>query len=296
MNTEEKQLFYLIIKAIENAFLETHKTSTPIEEWKGDEIVLFQEDLFDKTKGKVSEKWFYTYIKNTSEKLPRIDVLNLLSNYVGYSNWQAFKAANRAKHLNTKKKKIRSKLWLLFIIPVLIIVFNFKSENTFEFCFLDAVKNEKIVIPIDITILQDNESPVYYKTDSIGCFKYKTKEDVIKFIVKSPYHKTDTIIRNINSNSNQIVKIIPDDYALMMHYYTSGNVIDWKKHIKKLNELIDDNAKIYRLFNNTMNIELYSKEEFIRMITIPTKSLKRTEILDKTVKNGKIVTLKFMVK
>jgi hypothetical protein len=50
------------------------------------------------------------------------------------------------------------------------------------------------------------------------------------------------------------------------------------------------------LFKNNIDIELYSKEEFISMLTIPTKSLKRTEILDKTIENGKIVTLKFMVK
>jgi len=82
----------------------------------------------------------------------------------------------------------------------------------------------------------------------------------------------------------------------MLHYYANGNVTDWEIHIEKLNLLIDNDAKIYRLFKNNIDVELYSKEEFISMLTIPTKSLKRTEILDKTIKNGKIVTLKFIVK
>ena len=43
-------------------------------------------------KGSISEKWFYTHIKHEQEKLPRIDVLNLLAEYVGFRNWQAFVA------------------------------------------------------------------------------------------------------------------------------------------------------------------------------------------------------------
>ena len=186
---------------------------------------------------------------------------------------------------------------ILALVPLLAIIYNFTAKNTFEFCFIDAIKNENITsIPLDIIVLQDNESPIHYKTDSLGCFSFKTKNDVIKFVVQSPYHKTDTIVRNINSNNNQIVKVKPDDYALMLHYYANGNISDWKEHIEKLNSLIDKDVKIYRLFKNNMDIELYSKEEFIRMLTIPTKSLKRIEILDKTISNGKIVTLKFIVK
>lgn len=297
MNSEEKHLFNLLKQAVESAFSQNNNVSSPIADWKGEEIVAFQEDLFNKVKGKVSEKWFYTYIKNTPEKLPRIDVLNLLSNYVGSTNWNTFKANNGVSNTSVKKRKGISKFWFLAVLLITVIIYNFTTKNTFEFCFIDAIKNENITsIPLDIIVLQDNESPIHYKTDSLGCFSFKTKEVVIKFVVQSPYHKTDTIVRNINSNNNQIVKVKPDDYALMLHYYANGNISDWKNHIKKLNALIDKDAKIYRLFKNSMNIELYSKDEFIRMLTIPTKSLKRVEILDKTVSNGKIVTLKFIIK
>ena len=297
MNSEEKHLFNLLKQAIESTFSQNNGISSPIEDWKGEEIVAFQEDLFNKVKGKVSEKWFYTYIKNTPEKLPRIDVLNLLSNYVGSTNWNTFKANNGATNIGIRNKRIVSKIWVLALVPVLVIIYNFTTKNTFEFCFIDAIKNENITsIPLDIIVLQDKESPMYYKTDSLGCFSFKTKKDVIRFVIQSPYHKTDTIVRTINSNNNQIVKVKPDDYALMLHYYVNGNISDWEKHIKKLNALIDKDVKIYRFFENSMDIELYSKDEFIRMLTIPTKSLKRIEILDKTISNGKIITLKFMVR
>ena len=297
MDAAEKHFFNLLKQAVQSAFLQNNNTSSSIEDWKGEEIVIFQEDLFNKVKGKVSEKWFYTYIKNTPDKLPRIDVLNLLSNYAGHSNWNTFKANNNAVTAPNKTKKIISKLWLLVLLPIIVLLYNISNQNTFEFCFIDALKNENITsIPLDIIILRDNESPIHYKTDNLGCFSYQTKSDVIKFIVKSPYHKTDTVIRNIKSNGTKTVKVKPDDYALMLHYYTNGNIKDWNKHIKKLNELIDDNAKIYRLFKNSIDVELYSKDEFISMLAIPIKSLKRTEILDKTVENGRIITLKFIVK
>ncbi len=297
MNLEEKDLFNLLKQAIEATFLENNKTSTSIEDWKGEEIVAFQEDLFNKVKGKVSEKWFYTYVKNSPGKLPRIDVLNLLSNYAGQTNWNTFKANNGITIESIKKKKRFSKFWLLALLPLSLIIYNFAAKNTFEFCFIDAIRNESITsIPLDIMILHDNESPIHYKTDSLGCFSFKTKSNTIKFVVQSPYHKTDTIVRNIDSNNNQVVEVKPDDYALMLHYYANNNVKDWKKHLYKLNSLIDNDAIIYRLFKNDTDIELYSKDEFIRLITIPTKSLKRTEILDKTIENGKIITLKFIVR
>ncbi|WP_298340955.1 hypothetical protein [uncultured Algibacter sp.] len=297
MNSEEKHLFNLLKQSVESVFSQNNSISSPIKDWKGEEIVAFQEDLFNKVKGKVSEKWFYTYIKNTPDKLPRIDVLNLLSNYVGSTNWNTFKSNNGLKKRSNKKKRSVSKFWLLTLLPLLIIIYTFSVKNTFEFCFVDEIKNENITsIPLDIMVLQHNESPMHYKTDSLGCFSFKTRNDVIKFVVKSPYHKTDTIVRNINSNNSQIVKVKSDDYALMLNYYANGNISDWKKHIEKLNSLIDKDVKIYRLFRNNIDIELYSKDEFIRMLTIPTKSLKRIEILDKTISNGKIVTLKFIVK
>lgn len=67
-----------------------------ISKWKGIDIIYFQEDLRKKAKGNISEKSFYTYFKTAPvTKLPRIDMLNLLSVYAGYQSWYEFKK----KHL-----------------------------------------------------------------------------------------------------------------------------------------------------------------------------------------------------
>ena len=128
MNTEDLPLFKHLKKAIEATFLENNSCNTSISDWKGEEITAFQNDLFHKVKGKVSEKWFYTYIKNEPKKLPRIDVLNLLSTYVDYKNWNTFKAEHTNKETVLKKKKI-SKLWLLSALPLLLLLFTIDTRT-----------------------------------------------------------------------------------------------------------------------------------------------------------------------
>lgn len=78
---------------IQTKYLTNHTPSNEdISHWKGIDIIYFQEDLRKIAKGNISEKSFYTYFKSTpATKLPRIDILNLLSVYAGYASWYDFK-------------------------------------------------------------------------------------------------------------------------------------------------------------------------------------------------------------
>ncbi len=297
MNPEDNYYFNLLKQAITRAFLVENCASASIKDWKGEDITAFQEDLFSKVKTTISEKWFYTYIKNEPQKLPRIDILNILSKYVGFDNWAAFKNTH-SKSFNASKKSttIKNYAWLFLFVPIIaILIYYGNTKNQFEFCFIDEDKHEIINTVLDIKLLKEFESPIYIKTDSLGCFVYKTTEKVLKFVVQSPFYKTDTIIRSIDANSNAIIKLQTDDYALMLHYYSNGNVKDWKKRKLQLKKLIADDAQIYQVFANNLGVEVYSKDDFISKLTIPTNSLKNIKILDKTSKNGKIVKLKFMI-
>lgn len=90
-NFTDIEIFELLKKEITNKFFESNSASSPdISEWKGQDITSFQEDVFAKTKSTVSEKWFYTYFKSDFKKLPRIDMLNLLAQYIGYHSWSDF--------------------------------------------------------------------------------------------------------------------------------------------------------------------------------------------------------------
>jgi len=88
--------FQSLKTAVQEKYLETHSPSyDDISKWKGIDIIYFQEDLRQKAKGNISEKTFYTYFKNNSqEKIPRIDMLNILSVYSGYNSWSEFKKKN----------------------------------------------------------------------------------------------------------------------------------------------------------------------------------------------------------
>ena len=287
-------------QAVSDTFLKENHAPIAIGDWKGEEIERFQEDLFVRTRGRVSEKWFYTYVKNEAEKLPRIDMLNLLSEYAGYENWNTF----RSKHgdllalEDNPKRKNKKFLWLFLpVLPILIAMyFLLNSENSFRFCMIDEDRGEPITqIPLDVKILSEGQSPIYLKTDSSGCFEYSSKEKIIRFVVQSPYHKTDTIIRHIDANENANVPLATDDYALMLRYYSNGNLGELKKRKQQLNNLIADDAQIYQIFPAQSGIELYSKEEFINKLTVPTSSLKNINILDKRYRDGKIVKLKFSI-
>lgn len=85
--------FEQLKKDVQTEFLkESNSSHDDISKWKGIDIIYFQEDLRKKAKGNISEKSFYTYFKTSPvTKLPRIDMLNLLSIYAGYDSWYDFK-------------------------------------------------------------------------------------------------------------------------------------------------------------------------------------------------------------
>jgi len=86
-----KNYFELLKQKIVATMQQSYPGINPsISDWKGQEITDFQEELLIKVNAHISEKWFYNHIKSENRSLPRIDVLNLLSKYAGYANWNDF--------------------------------------------------------------------------------------------------------------------------------------------------------------------------------------------------------------
>lgn len=141
------------------AFLKNQKASNvDIPKWKGQDIVLFLEDLLKKTKASISEKSFYSYFKNSSEKLPRIDILNILSQYCDYQNWSDFRSNHQTISIVKTKKSFPK--WLMISVISLGVVLTFYAfflkTNTFNFCFIDQDRDQPIThIPVDIVILNE---------------------------------------------------------------------------------------------------------------------------------------------
>ena len=77
-------------------------------EWTLKHIELLQGDLQERVKGRISTRWFYDHLKaNREDRIPRIDILNLLSAYCEFESWEAFKAESRvakATRLEAKRE------------------------------------------------------------------------------------------------------------------------------------------------------------------------------------------------
>ena len=279
---------------------------TSIELWKGQEIVDFQEELRIKVNAQISEKWFYTHFKTTNAVLPRIDILNFLSKYVGYANWDDFVLQNQVKEPQ-KVLLYDSKRLIVVIILMTVVVFGlffglFKMFNTQDYCFsfIDADTREPITNnKTEAILFLDGESPNHYLADDQGRCYFTTDKSKIKMVVKSPYYKADTIVRIVRKlNRNEVVMLEPDDYAMMIQYFSMMKVDDWEKRRGKLNEMIDDGAMICQVLNDkeASGVALYNKQEFIDRLTIPSGSLKNIDVLKTQMKNGKIMVLRFRIK
>lgn len=302
MSEKELAHFQLLKKQVAATLqLSVPGISPEIETWKGQEIVYFQEDLELKVKGRISEKWFYTHIKDKNSKLPRIDILNLLSKYAGYNDWNDFKLKNvfKEEQDNDLLRKANKVKWMLYLILVLLVVstvYYLFRPKTYNFCFIDSDKNAAITNqPIEIILLKENQSPRHILCKN-GCFSVTTREKQIQFIVKTAYYRVDTITRYLNLPREEI-RLRTNDYALMIHYFSRANKADWAKRRKQLDLMIAGDALIYQVYDDeNIGMELFNKQEFIDKLTMPVRSLNNIEIIETIYSGNKISMLKFRQK
>lgn len=367
---------------VQSQYLENHTPSfDDISKWKGIDIIYFQEDLRKIAKGNISEKTFYTYFKNSPvTKLPRIDMLNILSIYAGYVSWYDFKKkhlfsdeilkeygeddenlseelqkeldqipdleekpsispkreinlANDAlkseektdlqksatenqslkqntssfETYDTSEQKstlslVKKYIWLGIsgVLAILVGLLGFKDElfsKKFYYSFIDADRNSKINAELQVQILKDNESPILYTAKPNEAFVYTTKSKSLTMVVSSPYYRTDTITRNLETAPEaENIELKPNDYAIMLFYY-SKSLKDLKRKRETLNYLISDDALIYQVYDNeTYGVETMDKQRYINLVTLPSTSLEKLEVIDtKNDKNNKIIMIKFKI-
>ena len=298
MDKKEKILFEKLKKEITRTFLLENTTlSEDISQWRGEEIVKFQEDLLNKVKGRVSEKWFYNYFRNTPEKLPRIDMLNLLSKYAGYENWADFRNKNSS---SVKLKSLKKIYWISGILFLSILLAWNLTDLTdkprqIKLCFVDENLN-----PVNETVIikvYDPEERVFRSPPENSCLSFETPHDSVSVEIKSAYYLPKKIVLHTRENTQRKIMLLTDVNALIFRRYSNKPKTDKKKIQKRLENLIADDAIIYQQwFGEDKGIEIYSKEEFIAQLLTPTSLVKHIEILDKKYKNGKIYRLRFSVK
>lgn len=378
--------FEQLKKEVQAQYLKEYTPSyDDISKWKGIDIIYFQEDLRKKAKGNISEKSFYTYFKNSPvAKLPRIDMLNLLSIYTGYNSWYEFKKQhlfageliqeeeglleigkaqqekiidlqeenikNDHLHQNDLKteqevgilqnntsdiQEIKSKsdvftnarntlakpnkkghlkyIWIgmASVFTILLGLFVFKDElfqRTYSYCFTDADRNQNVKSIIEIKVLKQNESPLFYRIKPGECFHYQTKDKNLKMQISSTVYQNLEVNRNLeDAPDEEIIEMKPDDYKMAVAYFSTKDVsgstseqinieqLNIKR--KQLEDRISNNAVIYQVYDNEIyGIETLDKQKYITLVTTPTTSLKNLSVIEmKTDQKGKIVSIKFKI-
>ena len=279
------------------------ENSSDIRAWKGQEIRCFQEDLIRQVNGRISEKWFYTHIKADQDVLPRVDILNLLSRYVGYANWEDYQQQHTASlpeevPAPSHRRWYGTGLLLLLILFAGSVGFYLRSlrSTTYRFCFINTYSKQAVAASdVEVMLLAEGESPYRVPVDANGCLAIETQRDKLRLVVRSSYYKNDTLVRLLNkTQATERVALETDDYAWMIRLFSRAEVSDWQQRRAQLDTMIASNARIYQLFDDqTLGIELYNKQEFINKLTMPLRSLRHVEVLDIRYQGDQIQVLRF---
>ena len=283
-----------------------------------DEILKEHEDLADAALKKLEDEQANSEVfpitlqePEKNDKNPLIsttEVEKIVDLQNSITDNQIIKAENQIinqDNLSNSKSTIslvKKYLWLSIsaILAILVGLLGFKDElfsKKFYYSFIDADRNSKINAELQVQILKENESPILYVAKPNEPFVYTTKSKTLKMVVSSPYYKTDTIQRNLeNAPEAENIELKPNDYAIMLFYY-SKSIKDLKKKRVTLNYLISDNALIYQVFDNQFyGVETMDKQRYINLVTLPSTSLEKLEVIDTQInKAGKIIMIKFKI-
>ena len=306
MYQEDKILFSLLKKEIAAVMMRSYPGIDPeISNWKGQNITDFQEELRTKVNGQLSEKWFYMHMKTGNSSLPRIDVLNMLSHYAGYVNWEDFRH-KMAGSLSISEKQgkpgshlLKILLLLILVMTLLFIIIKIINTQNYHFTFIDSDTGEAISDSnLRVELLMGSEYPKSILSDEKGSVIVRTNKSKVSMIVKAPYYMTDTIERILRKfNNNEQISLNADYYALMISYFSKSDVSSWEKRREQLDHILSENAIIYQFpeENSGNAMALFNKWEFIDRITMPVSGLRQIEIIDCRYLSGKIVLLRFRI-
>ncbi|MFC4739891.1 hypothetical protein ACFO3U_07780 [Flavobacterium ponti] len=282
-----------LFQNLKNDVLLVYKEHHPyfVGDWKtfsSQDIQNLIELIETQVKQTVSEKWIYTHLKpETNEKLPRKDMLNILSQLVGYSGWEEYLFKNKkvveVTQQDDKKSNRNLVIWLLSLMVITSIVayifydFIFEKDNVHSLEVKDSYTNDKISTEdIKAVIVNDSaEIPIEIVNSEL---QIKTK-DSAKVVIKSPFYEDKTVmVKNTHPHPNIVLE--PDDYAMMLKAFMKSDIKDWQTRKEQLQKILADDLEVIVMLKNNLGAEYFNKEEFSEKLVIPTASLKKMKVIE----------------
>jgi predicted DNA-binding transcriptional regulator AlpA len=283
----------VLFQNLKNDVLLVYKEHHPYFEgtWKtfsSQDIQNLIELIETKVKQTVSEKWIYTHLKpETNEKLPRKDMLDILSQLVGFSGWDEYVFKNKVAVIEPKldenKRYNNKSLWFIGLLVVTalsaFIFYNliYEKDNVHSLEVKDSYTNDKINMDdIKAVIVNDSiEIPVEIINSEL---QIKTT-DTAKVIINSPfYEKKEIIVTNTHPHPNIVLE--PNDYAMMLKGFMKSDIKDWQTRKEQLNKIFSDDLEVIVMLKNNLGAEYFNKEEFSEKLIIPSASLKKMKVLE----------------
>lgn len=263
MTDLEFSYFQNLKKAVQDKYLESHSPSfDDISKWRGIDIIYFQEDLRQKAKGNISEKTFYTYFKNNAhEKIPRIDMLNILSVYVGFNSWSEFR----------KKNPIVEDKKLLEVPPIIITQEDIpaKKEEAAEIKKPEIVSGDPIIEEVSFKNNPEPEKHNFLKKYlwlGISMLLFATVVVLVfydnLFYKKYTYAFTDAD-RNSSIKGELDVKIIRDNESPILFKVKPNSPFVYETKSQKLKMIIS--SPFYRTDTVTRDLIAAPESENIEL-------------------------------
>ena len=241
-------------------------------------------DLIANTvKQTVSEKWIYTHLKSEiNEKLPRKDMLDILSQFVGFSGWDEYVFKGKEEPIIVAEEKSSNRAKIYFVLfPLLLFLmylgYKFiKSEKIQTIEVKNAFTEEQVNSDeVKAILIEENvETPIEIIDSKIQI----NAKDSSKIVLKSPYYKDKTVI--INKNSNSDISLQPDDSAMILKGFMKSDIKDWQTRKEQLHKILATDLEVLVMLKNDLGIEYFNKKEFSEKLIVPSVSLKKMKVID----------------
>lgn len=271
--------------------LETYRKQHPY--FTGSWKTFSSQDIFNlidaiqqHTKQSVSEKWIYTHLKpEQNEKLPRKDMLDILSQYVGLSGWDEFKFQHHKNIISEEAKETvipkngNTKTFYVIGISLILIISAMFLKNTFvpekkTIELKDTFTKEKITTDeVKAFVVEDTvEKAIPIKNGVLEVHKEA------KVVLKSPFYQGKQITVSSNPEA-EVIELKPDDYGMMLKAFLQSDVKDWEIRQKQLDMILSDNLEVMVMLKDNLGVEYFDKKEFTQQLVVPTPSLKKLKIV-----------------
>lgn len=240
-------------------------------------------------KQSISEKWIYTHLKpEESHKIPRKDMLDILSVFVGYSGWDELVF----EHKNEDKSPIpqRNKLivWLgvglLGLVILAFISFSVIKNRTNDDKRMLQIKNQyndQQVNSEEVKVYQLQDSvkrAINVKNGSVEINNPQKRNTKLEIV--SPFYKKKVVHISHSDTAFKKIDLEPNDYAMMLKAFMVSDIKDWQTRKIQLDKILSDDLEVIIMLKDDLGAEYFNKKEFSQKLVVPTASLKKMKIVE----------------